>query len=61
VSDEEWSLLAPYLTLLPEDAGPREHSLREGFNGLRSIVKTGAPWRWMPHDPPPWFAALSTM
>lgn len=39
VCDEEWSLPAPYLTLLPEDAGQREHSLREVFNGLRYIVK----------------------
>ena len=56
VSDEEWALVAPYLTLLPEDAGQREHPLREVFNGLRYIVKTGAPWRWMPHDLPPWAA-----
>jgi len=21
---------------------------------LRWIVRTGAPWRWMPHDLPPW-------
>ncbi len=42
VSDEEWALVAPYLTLLPEEAGQREHSLREVFNGLRSIIKTGA-------------------
>lgn len=54
VSDEEWSLVVPYLTLLPEEAGQREHSLREVFNGLRYIVKTGAPWRWMPNDLPPW-------
>ena len=54
VSDEEWALVAPYLTLLPETAGQREHSLREVFNGLRYIVKTGAPWRWMPNDLPPW-------
>jgi transposase len=53
VFDEEWALVAPYLTLLPEAAGQREHSLREVFNGLRYIVKTGAPWRWMPHDLPP--------
>ncbi|WP_292514865.1 transposase, partial [Methylobacterium sp.] len=45
VSDEEWALVAPYLTLLREDAGQREHSLREVFNGLRYVVKTGAPWR----------------
>ncbi len=39
-----------------EDAGQREHDLREVFNGLRYIVKTGAPWRWMPNDLPPWAA-----
>ena len=47
VSDEEWALIVPYLTLQREDAGQREHSLREVFNGLRYIVKTGAPWRWL--------------
>jgi len=56
VSDEEWALVAPYLTLLPEDAGQRAHSLRDVFDGLRNIIKTGAPWRWMPNDLPPWAA-----
>ncbi len=56
VSDDEWALVAPYLTLLSEDARQREHSLREVFNGLRYVVKTGAPWRWMPNDLPPWAA-----
>jgi len=54
VSDEEWALVAPYLALLREDAGQRRHPLREVFNGLRYVVKTGAPWRWMPNDLPPW-------
>jgi transposase len=57
VTDEEWVLVAPSLTLLPEGAGQREHALREVFNGLRYIVKTGAPWRWMPNDLPPWAEA----
>jgi len=26
------------------------------FNGLRCMIKTGAPWRWMPNDLPPWAA-----
>ena len=56
VGDEGWALVAPYLTLLPEEASQREHPLREVFNGLRTIVKTGAPWRWMPNDLPPWAA-----
>lgn len=54
VSDDEWALVAPYLTLLPEESGQRVHALRDVFNGLRYIVKTGAPWRWMPNDLPPW-------
>jgi len=54
VSDEEWALVAPYLTLMTEDAPQREHSLREVFNGLRWIIRTGAQWRMMPNDLPPW-------
>jgi len=55
VSDEEWTLLAPYLTLMKEDAPQRDHDLREVFNGLRWIVRTGSPWRYMPHDLPPYY------
>ncbi len=54
VSDEEWAFVAPYLTLLPEDAGQRKYPLRGVFNGLRYLLKSGAPWRWIPHDLPPW-------
>ena len=56
VSDEEWSFVAPYLTLMTEEAPQREHDQREVFNGLRWIVRTGAQWRMMPHDLPPWAA-----
>ena len=54
VSDEEWALVAPYLTLMSEDAPQRDYSLREVFNGLRYIVRGGIPWRMMPNDLPPW-------
>jgi transposase len=54
VGDDEWAFVAPYLTLLSETAGQRRHNLREVFNGVRSIVKTGAHWRMLPHDLPPW-------
>jgi transposase len=54
VSDAEWALVAPYLTLMTEDASQREHPLREVFNGLRWIVRAGSSWRMMPHDLPPW-------
>ena len=54
VSDDEWVFVAPYLTLMTEDAPQREHSLREVFNGLRYIVRTGMQWRMMPNDLSPW-------
>jgi transposase len=56
VSDDEWAFVAPYLTLMREDAPQREYALREVFNGLRYIVRTGMQWRFMPNDLPPWTA-----
>lgn len=55
VTDDEWAFVAPYLTLLPEDAGQRTYNLREVYNALRWIVRTGATWRMIPHDLPPWY------
>lgn len=54
VTDEEWAFLAPYLALVREDSPQRVHSLREVFNAMRWLVRTGAQWRFMPHDFPPW-------
>ena len=54
VSDAEWQFVVPYLCLLPEDAGQRVYELRDVFDGLRWIVRTGSPWRYMPKDFPPW-------
>ena len=56
VSDEEWAFAAPYLTLMDEEAPQREHDLREVYNALRWIVRTGSPWRYIPNDLPPWSA-----
>lgn len=55
VSDAEWALVAPYLTLMTEDAPQRDYPLREVFNGLRWMVRGGSSWRLMPHDLPPWY------
>jgi hypothetical protein len=42
VSDEEWVVVAPYLTLMTEAAPQRRHDLREVCNALRWIVRAGA-------------------
>lgn len=46
------------MTLLTEDAPQRTYSLREVFNGLRWIARSGAPWRLMPNDLPPWYTGF---
>jgi transposase len=56
VSDAEWEFLLPYLTLMREDAPQREYTLRDLFNAVRYVVKTGCQWRFLPHDLPPWTA-----
>jgi transposase len=61
VGDEEWGFVAPYLALCREDAEQREYSLREVFNGVRYIVRTGNQWRFMPHDLPPWYVVYQQM
>jgi transposase len=56
VTDEEWEFVTPYLTLMSQEAPQREHDLREVFNAMRWIVRTGSPWRYLPNDLPPWEA-----
>src|SRR5687768_15660884 len=54
VTDEAWAFVAPYLTLMTLVAPQRTHDLREVFNALRWLVRTGSPWRYLPNDLPPW-------
>jgi transposase len=51
--------LAPYLTLMTPEAPHRIDPLREVFHGLRYAVRTGCPWRALPHDWPPWDVVYS--
>lgn len=39
-----------------EDAPQREHSLRDIFNALRWMARSGSRWRYLPHEFPPWQA-----
>ena len=54
MTDDEWAFAAQYPALVREDALQRTHDLHEVLNALRWLVETGAHWRMMPHDFPPW-------
>jgi transposase len=61
VTDEEWAFVSPHLVLCREDAAQRDYPLRDVFNGLRYIAKTGSQWRFMPSDLPPWEVVYQQM
>ena len=54
VTDPEWEFVTPYQTLMRADAPHRTYPLRKLFDGARYVVKTGCPWRYLPHDFPSW-------
>ena len=56
VTDEQWEFLLPYLTLMRDDAPQRKYLLRDLFNAIRYVVRTGVQWRYLPNDFPPWTA-----
>ena len=49
-------MVVSYLSLMTEEAPQREYSLRAVVNALRWMARTGASWRMLPHDFPPWAA-----
>ncbi|WP_327032338.1 IS5 family transposase [Micromonospora ureilytica] len=72
LSDARWALIAPRLTAWRQartDAGVSgrtpTHDLREIFNAILYVNRTGIAWRYLPHDFPPhatvygYFAAWS--
>ncbi|MFI9644378.1 IS5 family transposase [Micromonospora sp. NPDC051925] len=72
LSDARWALIAPRLTAWRQartDAGVSgrtpSHDLREIFNAILYVNRTGIAWRYLPHDFPPhptvygYFAAWS--
>jgi transposase len=60
LTDDEWAIREPVLQrALYGDktktrAHPRRYPLREITNAILYVLKTGSPWRQLPHDLPPW-------
>lgn len=54
LTDEQWALLEPLLPPAKPGGRPRSVDLREITNALLYLLRTGCPWRSLPHDLPPW-------
>lgn len=57
LSDAQWELIRPTLeTWRAARAGIRQrtHDLRDLMDAILYVDRTGIPWRYLPHDFPPW-------
>lgn len=56
LSDREWLIIQSILGPDSKRGRPRVHSLREVWNAIFYMARTGCAWRYIPHDLPPWGA-----
>jgi putative transposase len=54
LTDREYLALEPHLTAPQPRGRPWRWPLREILDGIFYIVRTGAQWRALPHEYPPW-------
>jgi putative transposase len=54
LSNTEWACLKPHLPVPKATGRPRIHSPREILNAIFYVLRSGCPWRLLPHDFPPW-------
>lgn len=54
LTDDQWELLEPLLPTAKSGGRPRSVDLREITNAMLYLLRTGCPWRSLPHDLPPW-------
>jgi transposase len=53
VSEEEWAIVEPMIPDARPGGRGRETSMREVFNAIRYVDRTGCQWRMLPKDFPP--------
>src|SRR5215467_11975648 len=54
VTEEEWAILEPLIPAAKEGGRPQEIERREILNGILYVLRSGCPWRMIPHDLPNW-------
>ena len=54
LSDAQWTRLRLCLPTPKAQGRPRTHSLRDVFDAIFYVLKSGCHWRLLPHDFPPW-------
>jgi len=50
MTDGEWTRLEPLIPPAKPGGRPRETNMREAINAILYLLRTGCPWRYLPHD-----------
>lgn len=59
LTDAEWEILEPLIPAVAEDATHVSYERREIVNGILYVLRSGCPWRLLPHDLPAWGTVYS--
>jgi putative transposase len=59
LTDAEWEILEPLIPAISEEAVHVKYTRREIVNGILYVLRSGCPWRLVPHDLPDWGALYS--
>jgi putative transposase len=54
LTDEQWVVLEPLVPALSPDAAYHVHERREIVNAILYVLRSGCPWRMLPHEFPAW-------
>src|SRR5438094_4408091 len=54
LTDAEWEILEPFIPEVSEEATVETIERREIVNGILYVLRSGCPWRLLPHDLPNW-------
>jgi putative transposase len=54
LTDDQWGRLVPHVPPPKPGGRPRAVDIREVLNAVWYLLRSGCPWRMLPHDFPPW-------
>jgi transposase len=54
LTDAEWEILEPLIPVAKPGGRPEEWPKREIVNAILYVLRSGCPWRMLPHDFPPY-------
>jgi putative transposase len=54
LTDAQWEILEPSIPAIAEDATNVLYTRRDIVNGMLYVLRSGCPWRLLPHDLPAW-------